>query len=189
MGADGWMYGCTMDVWVGKWGVEDGGWLAGWLTECPLCQIGGLSLSYLAAICNSLWRRHPLCQIRGLSLFHLLHTNPREKAHSPSDWRPLSFLSSCFMQLMSRRRPLYQIGSFSLSNLLHVTPVEKAPSLSVARPVTFPSASYNSQREGTLSDCCEASHFSICYMQRPERRHPLCQIGGLSLSYIAAICT
>ena len=42
-----WMDVCTndwTDVWVGELGVEDGGWLAGWLTECPLCEIGGLSL-------------------------------------------------------------------------------------------------------------------------------------------------
>jgi hypothetical protein len=38
-----WMDVCTndwTDVWVGELGVEDGGWL----TECPLCEIGGLSL-------------------------------------------------------------------------------------------------------------------------------------------------
>ena len=76
------MDGCMdarMNGWVGEW------------------VIGGLSLSVLSS-CSmqlSMEKAHTLRQIRGLSLFHLLHTTPREKAHSLSDWRVCFLCMSC----------------------------------------------------------------------------------------------
>ena len=66
------------------------------------------------------------------------------KAPSLSDWRPLSFLSNYYMQLLGRRQ--------------------------------------------TLCVRLEASLSSTCYIQVLERRHPLGQIGGLFLAYLAIRC-
>ena len=130
------------------------------------------------------------------------------KAPSLSDWRPLSFLSNYYMQLLGRRQTLCVRLEASLSSICYIQVLERRHPLcqigglflaylavrcnslwrrhSLERSFQF--ATCNSCGEGTLSVRFEASLFSICYIQLLERRHTVCQIRGLSLSYLAAIC-
>ena len=103
--------------------------------EAPsLSDWGPLSRSYLAAICNSLWRRHPLCQI------------------------PI-----CYIQIQEMRHTVCQIRGLSLSYLAAICNCCREGTLSVRleASLSFQFATCNSCGEGTLSVRFEASLFPI----------------------------
>ena len=109
-------------------------------------------------------RPRPLCVRMEASLFSLLPYSIYTSKALPlslflSEWRPLSFLYSCYILLIQGRQCLCQNGCLPL----------------------FPTvALYNSYKEGFL-------YLYSCCVQLIQRRHSLCQNGGLSLSYTVAI--
>ena len=98
-----------------------------------LCENGGLSLFYTAAIYNS-YREGRLSVRMEASLFpiQLLYTTHIEKADSLSEWRPLSlfYTDAIYNSYREGRLSVRMEASLFSVQMLYLIKIDKADSLS-----------------------------------------------------------